>query len=402
MKVKLLLATLGLVILGCTKIEVTDQKLPSIIGLTPENVNTKLAVFNLSADSIEFRRMIRNPGKTIFVKGALTYRDENQMEIFNNEQVRVEIKGKSSAYKKMKSLGMLFNQPLDNSTYNILQPGKVVANHNLSNLNAVRFRNSGNDFGETMVKDISYTQLAIQADVDFELMYYRPCHVFVNSRYYGLMNLRTENNMYGMAGLRAVDTGDISLVKIDFDNGNLEWDEGSHEMADKFVNALKKQDAEAIWGMINESSFIDYIIFQDYIGNHDWPHNNTRMYSVKGDPFRFVLYDMDFAAFNTKNAILPEMEYLNDDLSKLYREMRKKSGFDARLKQRQKELYQRLSPEIFNAIVDKNALTIEDEIPYFMAKYGEPESIFHWRLKLDLLKREFRLRDKNIRDKYDL
>lgn len=402
MKAVFKLTLLSLFIFGCTEIKVEDQALPSLNGLTPQNIESELPIFNLNADSAEFRNMFRNPGEAILIAGDLTYWDESRVQVFSNIAVHVEIKGKSSAYKKMKSLGIIFDSLFDNDTYQILDPNQNLDHHSLSKLEAVRFRNSGNDFGLTMLKDISYTQLARQANVDFELMYHRQCQFFVNGEYYGLLNLRTENNQNGMAGLNGVPPEQISVIKVDIDNENLEWDEGPRELADQFEKALKDEDAETIWALIDESSFIDYLIFQDYIGNHDWPHNNTRMYSVNGQPFRFVLYDTDFAGFNNKNAILPEMEYENDDMSKLYREMRKKTGFDYRLKARKEVLYERWSFDIFKQDVGRNAGIIENELPYFMAKYGEPMSTLHWRMQLDLLRREFRMRDINIRDKYDL
>lgn len=388
--------------IGCSKIDVEGEQLPSLHGLTPENMVTNLPVFNVSADSLKFYKMVVNPTAKKFVEAQLTYWDEKHQEVFTNVMAVMEIKGKSSSYNPMKSLGLKFYSPLDNQTHNVLNPSKVLAHHSLQNLDAVRFRNSGNDFGQTMLKDICYTQLAINADVDFELMYYRQAHIFVNHQYYGLVNLRTENNLYGMTGLNSVDSTQISLMKIDVDNGNLEWDEGTTDMASIFIKALEEEDAATLWSIIDESSFLDYILFQDYIGNFDWPHNNTRMYSVKGAPFRFILYDLDFSAFNNSNPILPEMEYRNDDLSKLYREMRKKAGFDNRLKQRQIELYQKLSPDAFNRIIDANTRIIEEEIPYFLAKYNRPQSMLQWRRNLDLMRREFRMRDKSIRDKYDL
>ena len=391
-----------LLMLGCSKVEVQDQELPSLKDLNPENISSRLPIFHIAADSIEFRRLLAKPTADRYATGFVTYWDENRQIVFSDKLTTMEIKGKSSTYSPMKSLGLRFDSPLANDIYQVLRPAKTLKNHNLKSFDALRFRNSGNDFGQTMLKDISYTQLAINANMDVELMYYQQCHLFVNNQYYGLINLRTENNLYGMTGLNQVDSTSISPMKIDVDNGNLEWDEGDHMMADKFVKALKNQNTESLWEMINESSFLDYIIFQDYIGNFDWPHNNTRMYSLKGEPFRFILYDLDFSAYNNQNPILPEMEYRSDDLSKLYREMRKKPGFDERLKQRQKELYKKLTPDEFNQIVDKNTRIIEDEMPYFLAKYKRPESMLQWRRNIDLVRREFMMRDKSIRDKYDL
>ncbi len=402
MKLKLFPLIALITVFGCSKVEVENEQIPSLTGLTPQNIITDLPVFNVTADSLQFHKMVVSPTAKKLVEAQLSYWDENRKEVFSNEMAIMEIKGKSSAYNPMKSLGFRFKTPLDNDTYQVLQPAKILEGHSLKSFDALRFRNSGNDFGQTMLKDICYTQLAINADVDFELMYYRQCHIFVNGGYYGLVNLRTENNIYGMTGLNEVDSTEISLMKIDVDNGNLEWDEGAPEMANTFIKALAGQDAATLWSIVDESSFIDYILFQDYAGNFDWPHNNTRMYSAKGAPFRFILYDLDFTAFNNKNPILPEMEYRSDDLSKLYREMRKNTGFDERLKHRQKELYKKLTPDAFYKIVERNTKIIEDEIPYFLAKYKRPQSILQWRRNLDLMRREFRMRDKSIRDKYDL
>lgn len=402
MKIKIFPLLMLLAILGCSKIEVVDQQLPSLNGLTPENMVTELPVFNITVDSIKFHKMVVNPTAKKVTEAQLTYWDKNHQKVFSDELTVMEIKGKSSSYNPMKSLGLRFRSPLNNETHKVLRPEKVLPKHSLKSFDAIRFRNSGNDFGQTMLKDISYTELAIKAGVDFELMYYRQCHIFVNGKYYGLVNLRTENNMYGMTGLNDVDTTEISSMKIDEDNGNLEWDEGTTEMANTFIKALAEQDDPTLWSIVDESSFMDYILFQDYVGNFDWPHNNTRMYSAKGAPFRFILYDLDFAAFNNKNPVLPEMEYRSDDLSKLYREFRKKPGFDDRLKQRQRELYKKLTPDAFNQIVEGNTRIIEREIPYFLAKYSRPQSMMEWHRNLDLMRREFRMRDKSIRDKYDL
>ncbi len=49
-----------------------------------------------------------------------------------------------------------------------------------------------------------------------------------------------------------------------------------------------------------------------------------------------------------------------------------------------------------------NSRIIEDEMPYFLAKYKRPESMLQWRRNIDLVRREFMMRDKSIRDKYDL
>ncbi len=402
MRCRLMVIASLLFVIACSKVEVESESLPTLSGLSPENMATNLPVFNVKANDFLFDFMVLFHEEDVFINGRLSGLDKNKQEIFSDKRTVIQIKGRSSSFHPLKSLGLRFEQPLGNEAYKLIQPGKILPNHRLKSFDALRFRNSGNDFGQTMLKDISYTQLAVHADLDVEVMYYQPCHLFVNDSYYGLANLRTENDIYGMTGLNEADTSEISLMKVDVDNGNLEWDEGNTAMAEIFIKALEEEDATTLWSIVDESSFLDYIIFQDYIGNFDWPHNNTRMYSLRGAPFRFILYDLDFAAYNNKNPILPEMEYRSNDLSKLYREMRKKPGFDNRLKKRQEEIYKKLTPAEFDRIVEHNSRVIEDEIPYLIALYSKPSSMLQWHRNLDLLRREFKMRDKSIRDKYGL
>lgn len=387
---------------GCNKLELEDENLPSLEGLTPDELETSLDIVEISADQEEYNFMYNNYDWKVVVDAHLSMREPAGEVVFKHRYADMEVRGSASAGYVMKPLGFVFDSILPNNRGAVLNPPEILDHHSLEYLHTFRLRNSGNDFGVTMIKDLAYTRLAVQMGLDLEVMYGEPVHAFVNGRYYGLLNRRTESGPYGIAGLLQVDPDEVSVIKIDTDNGNLEIEEGNGIYATQLRDAIYGGDELELYEMIDISNFIDYIIFQDYIGNSDWPHNNTRAHTVAGSPFRFILYDLDYAGFNAKNSKLPEMEYKEDDVSRIYQQLRKIPEFQERLEQRQKELYRKFSPEAFNRIVDEMALMLEDEIPYLIARYDVPDNMLKWKLNLEELKREFERTDHHIRQKYDL
>jgi hypothetical protein len=56
--------------------------------------------------------------------------------------------------------------------------------------------------------------LAINAGLNLDLTYAEQTVVFVNNKFLGIMNLRTEANTNGMSRLYGVSKSDITLAKI--------------------------------------------------------------------------------------------------------------------------------------------------------------------------------------------
>lgn len=399
-KIYALLLSIGLI--ACTEYEVDNNNLPSLDDLTIGNINTGLPIVHVVVDSSEFEGIYENFSKDSVIRGLLSYYDKNKNSSFQNLGTTVEIKGAASAGNTMKSLGFILDSSINNINKAIVTPNSVLPHHNLDEILSFRLRNSGNDFGYSMMKDLCYTRMAVRAGLDLELMYGKPVQAFVNGKYFGLLNLRTESNREGISKLNGVSVDQITLLKVDADNGKLEFKEGNETHADAFFKAIKDEDTYALWNLIDIDNYIDYIIYQDYIGNRDWPYNNMRAYAIDTNKFRFFLYDLDFAAYNTRNDILPAFEYQDYQMGEIYRTLREHPSFDAKFIARQKVLYTRFNPAIFDNIMGQLIQEMESEIPYLISKYGVPQSDFHWKLNLNHVKRDLRKRDEHVRDKYDL
>lgn len=389
-------------LISCSEYRVDTQRIPDTSLLTELNITTELSIVSITADADEFAYMYRNFRKDTLVPAQITFYDVNRNIVFENSDAQIEIKGAASSGNKMKSLGITMDSCLNNLNAQLISPPSVLSHHHLSEIKSFRLRNSGNDFGFSMIKDLTYTNMAIRSGADLDLMYGEPVHAFVNGSYFGLLNLRTESNVEGISRLRNVSTDRITLLKVDVDNGKLEFKDGDESQADLFLNAIKNEDTQGLWDLVEIDNYIDYIVFQDYIGNRDWPKNNMRAYCIDQGKFRFFLYDLDYAAFHNKNDIIPTFEFEDHQMAKIYRVLREHPDFETFFDKRQKSLYSRLSFSTFSQIMDELIDQLNDEIPYLIAKYNVPASEFHWKLNLSNVRRDFERRDVYIRDKYDL
>ena len=386
-------------IFGCTffneeiKIDIQNYK-----NLTPENIYTNLKIANIILDQNEFEKMYDNFDKEIEIAGLLNLY-KNEESLIKNQAVEIQIKGGISRKSPLKSLGIKFNNTYDNTTGNLINTISLDF-HSLDKISAFRFRNSGNDFYYTMLKDISYTQLAIQANLNLDLMYIEQTIVFVNNIFLGVMNLRTESNANGMSGLYNVNKTDITLAKIS-GNGELDKKNGDFNRIDNFINAIKNDNYNYLKQEIDVDNFIDYMIFESYIGNVDWPFNNTRFFAIGNQPFRFVLFDLDkvsgqhikdFPILFINNSIhnpitdLFNIMYKNEEFKKLY---------DARFNYLIKS--DLLSAQKFNAIVDEYTDNIENTIPINITKYGHPKTLTEWYINISLLKDNFVTRETSVK-----
>ena len=393
-----------LAVLSCNKYSLTDSEIPETTSdLTKDNISTKLAVVNIEVVGSEFEQMYSNYSQDIEITAYINMY-ENGETILPRTKAKISIKGSSTIHYPLKSLKIKFSDKIDNTIYPIIKVEKHISTHHLKYLKKVSLRNFGNDLYGSLIKDVCYTQMAIDLGLQVELNYYRPVQVFVNNKYYGLLNLRTEKGKLGISELLEVDKNDLNIMKINHIGGNeenIEFIDGDDEILQALLDAANNSDTDKLKELIDIESFIDYLVYEDYIGNSDWPYNNIEIFNVgeKGK-FRFYLYDLDFSGNRDK--------YFASDankasfLYKLFNALRQDEQIEKSLLQRQRDMYNFCHRDRFEAIINKNANLIEDEVIYNISKYNVPESRIHWYYELDGLGDQQQLRRENYKKEYDL
>ena len=395
------------ILLSCSKFtEDLNEDFLSYKQVKISNFNTGFPVINIKVNQEEYDEMFLNYTEDIEIEGFLNLYRNNQRVIFD-ELVEIEIKGTQSATFSLKSLGIKFDNTFDNSNGELLRPKTILPNHSLKKIKAFRLRNSGNDFQETLIKDISYTQLALSSGLDLDFTYYEPTIVFVNNSFLGIMNLRSEGNTNGISRLNDVKKNAITLVKIN-SPGELEKKDGDFERIDKLLKAIEEQNVSFLKENIDINNFIDYLIFQSYIANVDWPYNNVRFYAVNESKFRFVVYDLDWS--NTRKKERHPLDFIRnptkyapnkgvknpitDLFNVLYTDPIFKSQFNNRyIDVINSEV---LSSESFNYFIDNNYHIIKEYMPLHIEKYSDIGTVIEWYRNIEYLKESFKKREDNI------
>lgn len=373
------------------------------------DIDTHLPVINLILNKEEFEEMTSQPDDEIEIEGSF-YLYRNQALLIQNQKIEIEVKGGFSTKFPLKSLGIKFDDKYDNTDRSLINPQQVLPNHNLDKIKAIRLRNSGSDFTNTMLKDLSVTQLAINAGLNVDLTYGEPALVYINGDFYGLLNLRTEANTNGMAGLYDVKKKDVTLAKIT--TPAFIKKDGDFERLDRLVQAIANEELDFVKEELDLNSFIDYMIFESYIGNTDWPHNNARIHAIKDGKFRFVLFDLDKVSWlkmdksplqiitNKRLIKVNKDEATVDIITDLFFLLYEDTAFKDSFWERYQFLLdqQTLAYDKFKTIVDYNADQINPLMPLQIEKYQAPGSMIEWQIELDKLLSLFREREEVVRE----
>ncbi len=398
----ILLGVLFLLSVSCNKYIVEEVETVDASTVTPNTIETDLAVINITVPQADFDYMMGNYTEDIEIVGHLTM-FHFKKQIIKDQLIEISIKGSFTAEYPLKSLKIKFDKNQDNSTGSILNVEDKLANHHLDVIRNFSLRNSGNDFYESYIKDISYSQLAIDMKLDLELSYYRIVQVFVNDKFYGLLNMRTEKNRTALSKLMDVSKGDLNIIKINHIGGGveeLEYKHGDEAKMNELVTAVFSRNTTKLKELLDLQNVADYIAYQDFIGNSDWPFNNVEIYSVVDGKFRFFLYDLDFAGTRNKYFFLDDNP--NGFVYNMFKALMEDDATKAMFEESQRKIVNYAHTSKFKQIVRANAHRIENEISYNISKYAVPSSHAEWYLELEKVQNQYELRRDEYIDYYGL
>lgn len=174
-------------------------------------------------------------------------------------------------------------------------------------------RNSGNDSLWTRVQDGVQSRLIDQIE-DTTVIHqaWRPVIVYLNGEYYGEYNLRECVSRYFVAqheGLSLEEADNMTILEANWKvnyGDNTEYKEMIAEIK-KLDPANKPEDLQYILDRVDVDNYFDYIIFEMFFGNTDG--GNIRYYKLDGEgqKWRWILYDLDYGLWHSKNGGPSEM-----------------------------------------------------------------------------------------------
>ncbi|MDO5576512.1 MAG: CotH kinase family protein, partial [Fibrobacter sp.] len=272
-------------------------------------------------------------------------------------------------------------------------------------------RNNGGNVMGAFIEDPFMQSLIANRDVDCQK--YRPVVVFVNGKYFGLFQLMEPANhdyVYTNYGL--------SKEEIDFYDIEGKMKSGTPDNWAALFKLFKKAGVKAtleltdsIFALINDQmdiyNFSNYMAFEIFIGNTDWPSNNCRYWRkrAEGGRWRWLVFDTDYGfgccgftedaklvSYNTLEFALestkPNDEYPNGStytfpLRALLQNQSFKEDFINRFATL---LATNFSPENITAQIDKFAKEIEPEIKKDRKLWYPEKSYAQWKQCVERLK----------------
>ncbi len=289
----------------------------------------------------------RNPGREVdgwfqrnYNQRGELWEREARIQIFNKEgnlvvdqDIGIRIAGGMSRHNDIKSMRIIAREKYDTENtkikYMFFDGLKDFYGNEIKEFDKLVLRNSANDFGGLMFKDVFAHKLAKYVGIDSQEG--TPCVVYINGKYYSLMNIRESlDNDYIEAHYK-IPKESISMVSIASGTGysfNYKLTSGPENGLKEFMKDMKKiintnysnKDISEIEQIIDTDNFIKYMAYQMYIANADWPHNNVLAWKYYGSvnssvygmdgKWRFLLKDLDLsttftsAGHNSYEAVL--------------------------------------------------------------------------------------------------
>ncbi len=235
-------------------------------------------------------------------------------------------------------------------------------------------RNGGsNEWNRTKLTDAFLMSLA-RLGMNVDAQSYRPCAVYINGEYYGLLNIREKLNRCYIETKYGYEREEITIVEP-ATNGDYTAVQGSVDEFMALVTYIRKHDLsnqknyEYIAARLDIDNYIDSVLAHIISGNKDTGNIKFWKADGEGEKWRVFLFDLDRAAY------YPTVNHLEQRTSpeghgsgnlfdtSVIRGLLKNDTFSYHFYKRAIELIDTLySPEFSTAYYDMLAKNIEHEM----------------------------------------
>lgn len=358
-----------------------------------------LPVLSLCADSLElydFNRGILVPGVhynpnnpdwsgNYFCRGMEWERLCNVefYELDNtgiNQQAGLRTHGESSRYLQQKGLKLYARE----------QYGKKRFKHRFftetslerfKRLNLRPFSCTNGTF--TGVQDVLAQRVARELNID--ALACRQTVLFLNGEYYGIYSIEEVPDEHYLNDHFGVDENQVNIIErwVYLDYGDsTNW----HELYQWLKDADISLDDNYAWvnERIDMDNYIDYMLYELYSFNFDWPTNNVRFWQEGNGKWRWIFYDGDACFHRIFDVVANAIDTCNDlhptqaKSTLLFRKLLENADFVNRLSDRFYELNSGPLHQEVDSLFHLFSNRIESEIPMQVARFNIPYSVNRW------------------------
>ena len=217
----------------------------------------------------------------------------------------------------------------------------------------------------------------------------RPVILYLNGEYWGIYFLQEKMDEDFLEDHFEVNPDNCNIIADWFGNVDCGSNTNFMQMMNWFQNTSLADDEayQHACELIDIENYIDYMVFETFIANWDWPFNNMRCWQEGNGKWRWMFFDGDaaliaynFDAFTNAAVYVPPLSWDNNPQSKLvFGKLLENEQFKAAFEERVKELcngmflYENTYP-LYQSIVD----TLRPNVGGHVHRFGNPASVEGW------------------------
>ena len=245
-----------------------------------------------------------------------------------------------------------------------------------------------------------YVSQTIASNLDFEALAVREAIVFINGEYWGIYTIEESPDERYLEDHFDADLEKVNMIKywgVPYYGDPTDW--RSLFVWMQTADLSQPEDSAYAYERIDMSCFIDYMLFESFLANIDWPQNNVKIWQPEaGSRFRWIFYDGDgcfvYPDFNaTEHA-------LNAGLSGMvFSHFIENEGFVDAFRERYYQLHETyFSYDYMKSVKDKYKQLVEAEIPAQSGRFHYPSKPENWYEHMEMIDEFMRTRDSYFRN----
>ena len=275
-------------------------------------------------------------------------------------------------------------------------PYQLFPNKPISDFSRVVFRNGGDDWEETLLRD-PMTGSLVSGMMDCGYMAYQPASLYLNGDYWGIYNIREKYNKQYFFENFGVDPDNVDhLEYASTDAGTrLMVIEGDLQAYNDLISFIQNNDLnspavyEELLQRMNVDGFIDHVSMTLYCANTSWGHNREWWRSREpGSKWQWLIVDVD-RGFNLSNLNTNLLDNLMRDYLLFYLLMEGQHFQDRFLQRASAHFNNTFHSDRISDIVDSLSATTRPELPRHIERWGNAggiSSLSGWESELDAIK----------------
>ena len=189
--------------------------------------------------------------------------------------------------------------------------------YSITKYKSLHLRNGGNDYGGIRFRDGFIQTLMHGSGLDYQA--YRPVAYYIDGVYQGFMGLRermTDDYVWAHYG---IDEDNLDVVALSESAPSAST--GDLTAYNNMISEAQTTQTDSSYfdkmnGLLDINEYLDYMIFEQFIVNTDWPANNNKLWRKRNNGrFRVMVYDTDFG-FGLYGGTAPNYSSYTTDMIK--------------------------------------------------------------------------------------